>query len=753
MLDILGLALFGHFLHGLIIGFRDLFSVIGLNLVDFAEFRTCPNRPFSLSNPQAQELVELECGLGMNGFNWLCVLSMTWAITATIGCGPGKETSSSNSDAQTEIREGKTPEQVWQETVERYRLSKSYRDEAVLNLQYRLAGRWIEEYHPQSIQFDRERGINAKIFHSRITADQNRLTCFVFDSASGNLDNQVWLRSVDAAKTDSPKTITECWLDKWETLYADPIARHFVSGRSEIPLKDQSNAAVGSTFPLTMGLLLGTNRLGGWTQPDRVSWADVVEEDGSAESEFFKLRLEVQSCQHQVWIDRKSGTIVKVRFDPKVLDKRLNESTDVSDIQLELTLDKARLGVEIESTVFSTDLAKQAKPVHSFVKIPEAFPSRFVGSPVPEFDLKVDDRASVSSKLLKGQVNCLLFVEANYLQQDFLTGFLHLAEQFQGLTIRASVVFTGPMQVSKMVTRELGTKISSVGVYFDPDFHSAKALQLRQMPCLVVLDRSSKIQFFRVIDPAESVIRSGNQASWQQDLSTAIQRIDRGEDLATEMKQAYIAFLDDYQKRLASANPFPAENRGQLVVQPASSTKSIDSSVRVAWESPVEHAGRFLSGRFSSGRSKDLTCVDVLSGYRKIVRVDLKGNRIADYQLDLPEQVAVDRLSRYSLRDGRQWNVAYSLGGKQVHVFDENWKLLFRYPKMEKQNQRIRGVVLANLAEDELPELYIGWGGISEVHRINLASGNRFQTASIKSLDSLNLIHENDGSQSILCGT
>ena len=98
--------------------------------------------------------------------------------------------------------------------VEQYSGASSYKDSAVLYLSYRLDGRAIQEPHPWSVAWDRGGRFAADLFNAKIRCDSTKLSCYVFDIESGNIDNQHLL--VDAAK--------------FEALLNDPIASHFISG-------------------------------------------------------------------------------------------------------------------------------------------------------------------------------------------------------------------------------------------------------------------------------------------------------------------------------------------------------------------------------------------------------------------------------------------------------------------------------------------------------------------------------------------
>jgi len=170
-----------------------------------------------------------------SGTNLSCSILLGLVLgIASLGCGkPGDRADKAKADQPALSQSGA---EIWQETLAAYRAAESYRDEAVLYLSYRLQGQLIQEPQPWSISWSRgpEQKFSAKLFNAQLRSDGQRLSCYVYDIESANLDNQ-WL----LLEQSGPLPL--------ETLLADNLARYFIGGFSEIPLDESPELNLRST--------------------------------------------------------------------------------------------------------------------------------------------------------------------------------------------------------------------------------------------------------------------------------------------------------------------------------------------------------------------------------------------------------------------------------------------------------------------------------------------------------------------------
>src|SRR5262249_51242501 len=112
-------------------------------------------------------------------------------------------------------------------------------------------------------------------------------------------------------------------------------------------------------------------------------------------------------------------------------------------------------------------------------------------------------------------------------------------------------------------------------------------------------------------------------------------------------------------------------------------------------------------------------------GWRAIAELDKTGKVVARHELEIPESTAVFRLRAGTDAHGKRFYVALADAQPQFHVFDENWKKLFSYPKPEDgANTGIGDVQIVDLEGNGKPQLCVGYWGDVGVQGVSL-DGNR----------------------------
>ncbi len=661
-----------------------------------------------------------------NRLCWVCLFTLCLAFVN--GCRTDQP-QVENQTGQSQADNGVAGNEILRKSIARYRDAQTYSDQAILKLHYRLSGKWVEEYHPQSVMFQRDdRGndrFSCKIFNARIRANEKCMTCFVFDLPTGNLDDQVWYNAVK-------KSNVECW----SQLLADPIARHFISGESEIPICQQSDSPLPVIFPITLGMLHSELSAAWLSKPDQVS---VVTQN---DPDVYQLAIKHGQRTHYVWIDKNTYLIQRLQLDNQVLAEALQKSSEVTDLKLVVDFKNAKIDEPIAQEQFATQLAKRARPVKQFVKIPESFPSKLIGYRLPEFALQSDSTAQIDSSMLRRQTTALMFVDAMVFQSDDVARFLKVAAAAWTPTTRLTVVLCGEKQIAVSTSKKLEKKSKRVNFLFDPNYTSCKKLKLRQLPAVVVCDKKLQVHYFKQIsnDP------------WQDAMVTAIKRIDQGDDVASEMRRDYENFLEEYHRQLTLKNPLrKSETSASLVSQttPSKNFKQVE-----LWSTALNSPGKICID------DRGQLDIFVLEGFRTVAKLSSRGKIIQRKQLEIPANVGVDQIQMYRNNNGNRWFAVYSKGGQQVFVFDDQWKKLFTFPAtgQAKQNLQIRDVILADLDRDNRGEMYINIGGTRQhrgVFRIELDSGNQHASYTLQAVDTIGqtTILARNGQTNIFCAT
>jgi hypothetical protein len=173
-----------------------------------------------------------------------------------------------------------------------------------------------------------------------------------------------------------------------------------------------------------------------------------------------------------------------------------------------------------------------------------------------------------------------------------------------------------------------------------------------------------------------------NTDRWTERLVGAVQRIERGEPVATEMLADYQAYLTRYKKKLqlVSAQKLlgPAARRAE---QNAGESESFHFK-EATFSSELQRPGN-LYLRDANGE------VEVLAfdGWQTVVRLNAAGKVIERVKLPIPEGTAATCLRIGPNTEGQSLIAVWSVLGKEIFVLDSQWKQVSRLSFGEAENR------------------------------------------------------------------
>ncbi len=523
---------------------------------------------------------------------------------------------------------------VYQTMFGTYESIDSYADKAVLYLTYRLDGKAIREPHRWSVGWQSEREFYADLYNAKVRNDGKNLSCYVFDIATGNIDNQ----EVFVAG------------QRFGYLLSDPIACHFLNGSSELPLDAIEMHSQNHWVPPTLGFA-DRSLMPLWlAKPDRMS---LVQDDGSAGVACFVLKFEHRERNYYVWVDKDQFKLAQIQFPLQSLDSQILAADQVTDLKLFARFHDATLNPKLDADAFAISQRLAAKQVRKFVSLPEALPSDQIGERVASFELMTldGDNFELPSDF---DTAVMLWVPALGKQQ-LLQELKAFATAQPGGRSKSYVVcsedLVNEQNDSFQIEPSLRDAIKSCGAIplYDPQLRFATALGVKTVPSLIVLDGQKKMQFAKTID----------EFKFAEDLTIAVQRIGEGDNVAAEMRLEYQKFLDEYQQQLTAA---------------ASDLRRLDKSQpELQWQSSELKRPGFVHMPNGSGS------IYVIDGWQTLARFDRLGRLVERWRLDLPEAAAVNRMRSIVCSNGKTYFALYSMLGKQVFVFDDQWNRVFEF--------------------------------------------------------------------------
>ena len=630
--------------------------------------------------------------------------ALVLGLIALVGCDRSKATRSgpspdqpppvsAESSSPSVYADGLTGQAILQNVIARYTAAKSYRDRAVLYLNYRLEGRPIQEPHPFSVVWDSQNRISSRVFNSQLQCDGRLLSCYVFDNDTENLDNQQLFIPV-AQKIPLRE------------LYGNSIVRHYLGGYAELPLDEHEKLLPPKLIPPTASLL--TKQLSfGWIENSKqVQRLNDQTLDGRL---CYVVRSLYEDSTADIWIDQQSQLLSQISLPLRIMARPVLTSGEIEDVELLAKFHDAMIDEPVDPSIFAVQSRAGATPVRLFVAIPDPFPLESIGQPAPPFELQQTGGNIVDLDDFKGKTTALLWLggtdSQNSLQQLMTATKAFSAPDFHIGAVYAESDLAAPDSSSLEPNKAL--QAAGLPLYFDRQLLTSTKLQIKTIPTVVVLGDQSRIEFARAL----------SDDNWFEDLRAALDRVHRGENVALEMQLEYQKFLEDYHRQLTAVSAADLINAGAVAEPKAlahtnapghSSTsrdmlKAPDSSLQAVlqWSNrEFQRAGNVLI----NSRNSPATIL-VFDGWRTLVELDLDGHLVARHELKLPDQAAVSCLRvAQSKRDpavpARTAFAAFSVHGDQVYLFDDDWKLIAALPDPEFQHDGIRDVQIGVLVPD-----------------------------------------------------
>lgn len=613
---------------------------------------------------------------------------------------------------------GPQGEAILRDVVARYNAASTYSDQAVLYLTYLIHGQRIQEPQPWSTSFVRSSApgttggssrLAAKLFNGQVVCDRNLLSCYVYDIETANLDNQHLL-----IPFENQLPINQ--------LYRGSIARHFIGGYSELPLDETDLVSTPKLIPAPISLLTNQVRNGWLQNPSQVErLADQTVDDRAC----YVVRCLSQGMTADVWVDKQTSTLVQMSLPLKLLDAAVIVAPEITDVVLLARFHEAKLDGQIDPAELTLRSYKDATPVRKFVQLPEKFPSDMIGEKAPDFEMFSEPNKPVDRQALDGKVTALLWVSGrnsyhsiqklNEIANSFPADQFHFASVYSDTELIQSA--SGRPEPSPELKRIIGQ--SSVPTYYDPQLNASAVLGAKLIPAVIVLDGDSKIQYARAL----------GDKSWPAELRTVMKRVGKGEDVATEMQQDYVRYLESYHQQLVTVSaadligkPKPGiakvsanYNRSSIRLRPQKTWLNTDFKKpgNIAVISPTDRREIQTGPAYS-----------IFDGYRTIVEIDNAGKTIRRVELKLPDGEAANliRVGRQS-GTGNPMFAVFSALGQTVYLFDHQWQPTAVYPAPNVEHAGVRDCRLCDANGDGETELIVAFNDETGIHVVDPQTG------------------------------
>lgn len=595
-------------------------------------------------------------------FKALLLVSLLCCLVLAAGCTKqsANNTKQVSKDTPAVAQNG---DELWRQTLQAYSTADSYRDEAVLYLSYRLHGQLIQEPQPWAVRWTRDQKLATNLFNSQIRADGNRLGCYIFDIETANLDNQ-WLV---LQQSNAPPL---------DTMFADGMARYFAGGFAEIPLDETPTAPLNAMTPPTLGWLTGQLSWEWLQKPRLVERLKDSLVDGRA---CFHVKLYGEKLSSEVWIDQDSRLVRQMTLPTELLDPAIRTAVELTEVDFFARMHKAERNVNLPPEEFTVQQPRDATPVQQFVALPEPFPCAGIGKQLPS--LRLADANGTFVDLTQEQRPLVLVWISGVLGQHELVELKEAMSRSGSNRVRWIAVFSDDQAeagsgIGRRLFAELRKWVSESGLacewLYDAELQGSRALQLETLPAAVVVNAEHQVEYAVGL----------SMDRWTERLIGAVQRIERGEPVSTEMLADYQAYLTRYKKKLqlVSAQKLlgPAARRAEQNASEAATPILKGSTFSRELQRPGNLYLRQVNGQ---------TEVLAFDGWQTVVRMNTKGQVIERVKLPIPEGTAATCLRLGQADEGQPLVAVWSVLGKEIFVLDSQWKQIVRLSLGDLENR------------------------------------------------------------------
>lgn len=569
---------------------------------------------------------------------------------------------------------------ILHEVVAAYRATPAYGDRGQIHLKFERGTQKIDESANFSVLFVRPNKIRLDCYQALVVCDARQLR-----AAIGDLSGQV-------LSVPAPETLT------FDSLLADPVLAGVLTG------------GVAGSMP-QIALLLADDPLVGIladAQPPKLIEPQAV--DGQMCD---RVELQRDDGRLVFWIDQQSRVIRRIDYPTDALAKQIGGGSDeVKGLALWAEFPDARLMGEMNDAAFRFDFPAEAKLVEHFKvdrTLPEPPPiSPLLGKPIGEFEFTTLDGRRVTRESIAGKVAVFDFwaTWCGPCKQSLP----RLESVYQQFKDRKEIVFFAvSIDEAKVDAPRLRQTFAQLGIQIpmarDVSQFADQTFHVEGIPNLFIVGPDGTVEDNEI----------GVNPQLEQVLPERLNTLLAGESI-------YPAALKRYERRKAQYEQ--AKRAQQDAGTPPS--QPVEKAEIAPHRDPRHLVLTRLWTCHEVARPGNLLVVPgdgdremlVLDGWRRVVRIDRKGQIAERFDLDVPSDAIISVLRTAVDASGRRFFAGTASTRPQAYLFSEDWSLKFGFPN--SGDAEIAEAELADLDADGEPELYVGYWGPRGVQRVAL---------------------------------
>jgi outer membrane lipoprotein-sorting protein/peroxiredoxin len=607
-----------------------------------------------------------------------------------------------------------------------YRAAAHYGDDARLRIVRTRGDGSTEETHPFRVAFARPDKIRIEAYDARIVAAGGTLR-----AAVGGIPGQVLTEDVK-----SPLGLDQ--------LFADRALRATLA---------EGEAGCPTQLPLlladdTVDLILGDAR-----SPPRIVGTETV--DGHACA---RVEIPKPDGTLELWIDRRTKLLRRMKVPTDAYaDQLARRSGTVTGVSVVVDFVGASFAAAPPAEAFTFEVPAGANAVPRLEPLRPPRPvSPLVGRRAPAFAVTVLDGKTLDLDALGGTPAVLEFFftgcePATRTMPEVAAGIARFRDARRAagaasLEVRHLAVSVDEADVDAAALRRQLAEYGGVGTLArDPRAEAAEALGVREFPATVILGGDGTV--------ADVIV--GEDQPIAADVAVGLAAPAAGDDVARLVRDRHATRLREYKDRLAQAT---GDRRAATEPSPATPIAPRRQPVRFklarAWRAAdVALPGNLVCLDAAHGGGDEPRIV-VLDGWREVVEIDAAGAMVGRHELAIPAGEAVRFLRTAVDGTGRRWWLGGTRGGRQVFVFDADWKLHATYPPPEAgPHDGISTAQLLDTDGDGTPKIVLGFVGARGVEGATLDGRRLWQERSAGAVLDLAGGPSGDDARGLLCVT
>ncbi len=514
----------------------------------------------------------------------------------------------------------------------------------------------------------------------------------------------------------------------------------------------------------------------------------------------YRLRFDREDGAAILWIDQKTGLILRAQLPTQALVNSV-EGASVRDCSLTMGFGAPQINEPIPDAAFEMEIPVGTNVTDKYIPPTTAL----LGTKAPDFQFnKLDNGGTVDSSAVNDKIAVINFWTTwSKLEPSIQPQLNLLRKKYKDDkdVVFLSVSTDDESAVSDALLRDaLKQWGSPLDCVRDDNGYLSQELKINAVPAVFVLNKNGDIEYLEM----------GFNPLLVNEISDCIDQIKQGESpskTTLKNKQAETLQYEQRRKEWLQRGIFVDADviaqAGIPETTPAQTSKPRQFELKLLWETKgIQNPGGLLvvegnrqeavgsrqeavgssdspaakSGNreWGIGNREDSTtpysllptpqtgCVWVIENGKKVVQIDSNGNIVSRIDLELnPKEIcsfirkssAAEELINNPQSAPQGCFLAFAPGQQRIHVYDQNWKILFHYPEnaLENPHDGIQDVRFGNLDNKNQDEIYIGYLGTSGAQSIDLNGRLRWRNRTLGTVFSIAPYHGQNENLILCC--